>query len=80
MYRKMAKRVGSRVTMSATASGMALALSLHDAGFDDVDVCESAPSVKELGVTSARPDSSRGADQPAIAERGTAERRPHGES
>jgi 2-polyprenyl-6-methoxyphenol hydroxylase-like FAD-dependent oxidoreductase len=30
--------------------GMALALSLHDAGFRDIDVYESAPSVKELGV------------------------------
>jgi 5-methylphenazine-1-carboxylate 1-monooxygenase len=30
--------------------GMALALSLHDAGFRDVDVYESASSVKELGV------------------------------
>jgi 5-methylphenazine-1-carboxylate 1-monooxygenase len=30
--------------------GMALALSLHDAGFRDVDVYQSAPSVKELGV------------------------------
>jgi len=30
--------------------GMALALSLHDAGFKDVDVYESASSVKELGV------------------------------
>jgi 5-methylphenazine-1-carboxylate 1-monooxygenase len=30
--------------------GMALALSLHDAGFRDVDVYESAVSVKELGV------------------------------
>ena len=29
---------------------MALALSLDDAGFHDVDVYESAPSVKELGV------------------------------
>jgi 2-polyprenyl-6-methoxyphenol hydroxylase-like FAD-dependent oxidoreductase len=29
---------------------MALALSLHDAGFDEVDVYESAPAVKELGV------------------------------
>jgi 2-polyprenyl-6-methoxyphenol hydroxylase-like FAD-dependent oxidoreductase len=29
---------------------MALALALHDAGFDDVDVYESAGSVKELGV------------------------------
>jgi 2-polyprenyl-6-methoxyphenol hydroxylase-like FAD-dependent oxidoreductase len=32
--------------------GMALALSLHDAGFRDVDVYESASSVKELGVGS----------------------------
>jgi 5-methylphenazine-1-carboxylate 1-monooxygenase len=30
--------------------GMALALSLHDAGFRDVDVYESASSIKELGV------------------------------
>ncbi len=30
--------------------GMALALSLHDAGFQDVDIYESAPTVKELGV------------------------------
>jgi 5-methylphenazine-1-carboxylate 1-monooxygenase len=30
--------------------GMALALSLHDAGFRDVDVYESASRVKELGV------------------------------
>jgi 2-polyprenyl-6-methoxyphenol hydroxylase-like FAD-dependent oxidoreductase len=30
--------------------GMALALALHDAGFCDVDVYESASSVKELGV------------------------------
>jgi 5-methylphenazine-1-carboxylate 1-monooxygenase len=30
--------------------GMALALSLHDAGFRDVNVYESASSVKELGV------------------------------
>jgi 5-methylphenazine-1-carboxylate 1-monooxygenase len=30
--------------------GMALALSLHDAGLAEVDVYESAPSVKELGV------------------------------
>jgi 2-polyprenyl-6-methoxyphenol hydroxylase-like FAD-dependent oxidoreductase len=30
--------------------GMALALALHDAGFRDVDVYESASSVKELGV------------------------------
>jgi 5-methylphenazine-1-carboxylate 1-monooxygenase len=30
--------------------GMALALSLHDAGFSEVDVYESASSVKELGV------------------------------
>jgi 5-methylphenazine-1-carboxylate 1-monooxygenase len=30
--------------------GMALALSLYDAGFRDVDVYESASSVKELGV------------------------------
>src|SRR5262245_23989463 len=30
--------------------GMALALSLHAAGFSEVDVYESAPSVKELGV------------------------------
>jgi len=30
--------------------GMALALSLHDAGFSDVDVYESAGTVKELGV------------------------------
>jgi 5-methylphenazine-1-carboxylate 1-monooxygenase len=30
--------------------GMALALSLHDAGFHNVNVYESASSVKELGV------------------------------
>jgi 2-polyprenyl-6-methoxyphenol hydroxylase-like FAD-dependent oxidoreductase len=30
--------------------GMALALSLHDAGIADVDIYESAPAVKELGV------------------------------
>ena len=30
--------------------GMALALALHDAGFRDVDVYESASRVKELGV------------------------------
>jgi len=30
--------------------GMALALSLHDAGIRDVDVYESAPGVQELGV------------------------------
>src|SRR4051812_27914432 len=30
--------------------GMALALSLHDAGVVDVDVYESAPAVRELGV------------------------------
>ena len=30
--------------------GMALALALHDAGLDDVEVFESAPAVKELGV------------------------------
>lgn len=30
--------------------GMALALALHDAGFCDVDVYESAPRIKELGV------------------------------
>ena len=30
--------------------GMVLALALHDAGFDEVDVYESAPAVKELGV------------------------------
>ena len=30
--------------------GIALALSLHDAGFRDIDVYESASSVKELGV------------------------------
>jgi 2-polyprenyl-6-methoxyphenol hydroxylase-like FAD-dependent oxidoreductase len=30
--------------------GMALALSLHDAGFRDVDLYESASRVKELGV------------------------------
>lgn len=30
--------------------GMALALSLHDAGFRDVNVYESASRVKELGV------------------------------
>src|SRR5258708_14906130 len=30
--------------------GMALALSLHDAGIGDVEIYESAPAVKELGV------------------------------
>ncbi len=30
--------------------GMTLALALHDAGLDDVEVFESAPAVKELGV------------------------------
>ena len=30
--------------------GMALALSVHDGGIADVDVYESAPVVKELGV------------------------------
>jgi 2-polyprenyl-6-methoxyphenol hydroxylase-like FAD-dependent oxidoreductase len=30
--------------------GMALALALHAAGFNNVDVYESAPSIKELGV------------------------------
>jgi 5-methylphenazine-1-carboxylate 1-monooxygenase len=30
--------------------GMALALSLHDAGLHDVDIYESAPAIKELGV------------------------------
>jgi len=30
--------------------GMALALSLHDAGFQHVDIYESAPTIKELGV------------------------------
>ena len=30
--------------------GMTLALALHDAGMDDVEVYESAPAVKELGV------------------------------
>jgi 2-polyprenyl-6-methoxyphenol hydroxylase-like FAD-dependent oxidoreductase len=30
--------------------GMTLALSLHDAGFEDVDVYESASAIKELGV------------------------------
>jgi 2-polyprenyl-6-methoxyphenol hydroxylase-like FAD-dependent oxidoreductase len=30
--------------------GMALALALHDAGFRDVDVYESASRLKELGV------------------------------
>jgi 2-polyprenyl-6-methoxyphenol hydroxylase-like FAD-dependent oxidoreductase len=30
--------------------GMALALALHDAGFRDIDVYESAPSIRELGV------------------------------
>jgi 5-methylphenazine-1-carboxylate 1-monooxygenase len=36
--------------VGGSIAGMALALSLHDAGFRDVDVYESAPSVKELGV------------------------------
>jgi 2-polyprenyl-6-methoxyphenol hydroxylase-like FAD-dependent oxidoreductase len=40
-----------RVAIAGGGSGgMALALSLHDAGFRDVDVYESASSVKELGV------------------------------
>ena len=30
--------------------GMALALSLHDAGLREVEIHEAAPSVKELGV------------------------------
>ena len=30
--------------------GMALALSLHVAGVHDVDVYESAPAIRELGV------------------------------
>src|SRR5690242_16922690 len=30
--------------------GMALALSLHAAGITDVDVYESAPAIRELGV------------------------------
>ena len=30
--------------------GMALALALHDAGLDDVTICESAPEIRELGV------------------------------
>src|SRR5689334_4526458 len=30
--------------------GMALALSLVDAGLDDVDIYESAPAIRELGV------------------------------
>ena len=30
--------------------GMALALALHDAGLTDVEIYESAPSIKELGV------------------------------
>ena len=30
--------------------GMALALSLVDAGIQDVDVYESAPTIRELGV------------------------------
>src|SRR5688572_5839423 len=30
--------------------GMALALSLHDAGLRDIDIFESAPGLKELGV------------------------------
>ena len=30
--------------------GMALGLSLHDAGLRDVEIHESAPAVKELGV------------------------------
>jgi hypothetical protein len=36
----------------AVMGGMALALSLHDAGFHDVDVYESASCVKELGSAS----------------------------
>jgi 2-polyprenyl-6-methoxyphenol hydroxylase-like FAD-dependent oxidoreductase len=30
--------------------GMTLALSLHDAGIEEVDIYESAAAVKELGV------------------------------
>jgi 5-methylphenazine-1-carboxylate 1-monooxygenase len=36
--------------VAIVGGGMALALSLHDAGITDVDVYESAPAVKELGV------------------------------
>jgi pyruvate/2-oxoglutarate dehydrogenase complex dihydrolipoamide dehydrogenase (E3) component len=38
--------------MGGGIGGMALALSLHDAGFHDVDVYESASCVKELGSAS----------------------------
>jgi 2-polyprenyl-6-methoxyphenol hydroxylase-like FAD-dependent oxidoreductase len=31
-------------------AGMSLALSLHAAGFDDVDIYESASGIRELGV------------------------------
>jgi 5-methylphenazine-1-carboxylate 1-monooxygenase len=36
--------------VGAGIGGMALALSLHDAGLSDVEIFESAPAVKELGV------------------------------
>lgn len=36
--------------VGGSIGGMALALSLHDAGFSEIDVYESAGSVKELGV------------------------------
>ena len=40
-----------RVTIAGGGiGGMALALSLYDAGFHEVDVYESAPTVKEFGV------------------------------
>ena len=36
--------------MGGGIGGMALALSLHAAGLDDVEIYESAPAIKELGV------------------------------
>jgi 5-methylphenazine-1-carboxylate 1-monooxygenase len=41
---------GSVAIAGGGIGGMALALSLHDAGFHDVNVYESASRVKELGV------------------------------
>lgn len=38
------------VIIGGGIGGMALALSLHAAGIDDVDVYESAPDIRELGV------------------------------
>jgi 5-methylphenazine-1-carboxylate 1-monooxygenase len=47
--------LGDEIVMKVTIigggiGGMTLALSLLDAGIDDVDVFESSPAVKELGV------------------------------